>query len=72
MPFKPIKRRNYEKELKKYGWSIRKSSIDWDLIDENGNKTGISIKITHPGAEVSATSVQKTHKKLTERGKLDA
>lgn len=51
MPFKPMKRRAYERWIKTYGWSLEKGSIDWNLIDEFGN-WACAVKVTHPGNEV--------------------
>ena len=68
--YKPIKLRDYLKWIKKFGWSLHKGSIDWNLFDQNGNRV-CTIKIQHPGPkEVVAPSVQKTEQKLKERGLL--
>lgn len=67
MPFKPLKRRVYEKWISSFGWSLQKGSIDWNLLDESGNWV-CSIKITHPGNEIPPRHVVLTEKRLKERG----
>lgn len=51
MPFAPIKRRDFEKIIREFGWYLEKGSIDWKLYDENASFL-CAIKITHPGNEV--------------------
>lgn len=68
MLFKPMKRRDYERWIHQFGWSLQKSGFDWSLIDEQGYKV-CTIRITHPGNEVVPGSVKKTEKHLKERGK---
>lgn len=66
-PYKPKKRRTFEREIKAHGWSLQKASIDWSLRDENG-KHICTIKITHPGGEIPAHDVRKAEKHLKDRG----
>ncbi len=67
MPFKPMKRRDYERWIKLFNWSLEKGSIDSNLYDQEGQWV-CTIKMTHPGGEVPAPYVEKTRKKLKERG----
>jgi hypothetical protein len=60
MPFKPMKRKAYERLIRKQGWRLVKGSVDWKLVDEQGNVRIPNIIITHPGNEVVAISVKKT------------
>lgn len=66
----PLKRRDYERWLKQYGWYLTKASIDCTLHDEQHYRV-CTIKITHPGGEIPKADVHKTKKHLKERG-LDA
>jgi hypothetical protein len=61
MPFKPMKLRDYQKLIREYGWVLVKGSIDWILMGPRGQVVVKQIKVTHPGNEVSALSVKKTH-----------
>jgi hypothetical protein len=67
MPFKPMKRRDFERWIQGFGWTLSKASIDWSLNDAEGRWV-CTIKISHPGNEVVASSAQKATKKLKERG----
>ena len=71
MPYKPMDEREYRKRINNIGWSLKKGGIDYSLFDEKGGFV-CSIKITHgrntKGGEVVPHSVQKTEKKLKERG----
>jgi len=60
MPFKPMKRKAYERLIREQGWRLVKGSVDWKLVDEQGNVRIPNIIITHPGNEVVAISVKKT------------
>jgi hypothetical protein len=67
-PFKPMKRRDYERWIAQYGWSLLKAGMDWKLIDESGNLRVRNIIVTHPGGEVIPLSVKKTQKALEDAG----
>jgi hypothetical protein len=71
MVFKPMDEREFRRHIKVYGWSLRKSGVDYSLLDENGNYV-CSIKITHgkrtKGSEIIAHCVQKTGQMLKIRG----
>ena len=67
MTFKPIPVKQFEKRLKRLGFSWKKGGIDWNVYDADGIFV-CSVKINHPGENVvSATSVQKFDRKLKER-----
>jgi len=71
MPFKPMKRRDFERWIRQYGWSLAPSGAgDWIVISETGEKMVLFIKITHPGGEVVAYSVQKTRQALVNANKI--
>ncbi len=60
MPYKPVKLKDYLKEIGKHGWYLVKGSIDHKLYDANG-KYLTQIKIPHPpGNEVHPDSYKKT------------
>jgi hypothetical protein len=62
--YKPLKLRDYLRWISQFGWSLRKGSVDWNLVDQNGNFV-CAIIIQHPGPkEVVARSVQRTEKEL--------
>jgi hypothetical protein len=63
-PFKPMKLRDYERWIARHGWTLKKGSIDWSLLDQSGKMAVRQIKVTHPGREVDAHSVKKTEKAL--------
>jgi hypothetical protein len=67
MPFKPMKRREFERWIREYGWSLVKAGMDWKLVDEDGHVIKPFIKITHPGGEVVASHVNEVSKLLTQR-----
>lgn len=67
MPFNPIKRRDFEKRIREFGWYLEKGSIDWKLYDEN-KKFICAIKITHPGNESIPMHINKVKKLCKERG----
>ena len=68
--YKPIKLRDYLKWIRKFGWSLHKGSIDWNLFDQHGNFV-CAIIIQHPGPkEVVARSVKRTKMALKSRGLL--
>jgi hypothetical protein len=67
MPFKPMKRRDFEDHLKKAGWSLKKGGIDWSLYDEN-DKFVCTVKITHPGGEVIPMHIKKVQDAFARRG----
>jgi hypothetical protein len=70
MPYKPMDPSVYKHYIKHVGWSLKKGSIDWKLVDEN-NRFVCTIKINHSKqskAEVAASSVRKTQKEFEERG----
>lgn len=62
-----MKRRDYEKWIRQYGWYLSKGSIDWILRNEKGERL-CTIKITHPGGEVPKHHVHLTKTKLKEQG----
>ena len=66
--FKPMKLRDYGRWIAEYGWTLKKGSIDWSLLDEFGKMAVRQIKVTHPGREVDAHSVKKTDKALKAAG----
>lgn len=66
-PFKPMKRRDYERWIREYGWYLTKGGWDWQLNSEN-HANLCTIKITHPGAEIPAGDVKKTEKLLKREG----
>jgi hypothetical protein len=67
MACKPIKRRDYDRWIRRFGWSLVKGGIDWNLLDAEGNWV-CTVKVTHPGGEVPGYHVQLTTRKLKERG----
>jgi hypothetical protein len=68
MTYKPIKLRDYLRWIRRFGWSLHKGKIDWNLRDER-NIYVCSIIVKHPGArEVVTQSVQKTERELRARG----
>jgi hypothetical protein len=67
MRLTPMKRRDYEKWIRKHGWTLEKSGIDWTLVD-SANTRICTIKITHPGGEIPKRDVHKTKIKLKEQG----
>jgi hypothetical protein len=71
MVYKPLDEREFRRLIKIAGWSLVKSGIDYNLLDENGNYV-CSIKITHgkntKGGEIIAHCVQKTERMFKERG----
>jgi len=69
---KPLEEEKYVALLKTVNWSLKKASIDYNLIDENGCYL-CSIKIDHGKGkkrEVSSSSIRKTKKEFNERGWL--
>jgi hypothetical protein len=68
MPNRPMKRRDYERWIRQYGWSLQKAGMDWKLVDENGNLKVRNIIITHPGGEVIPLSIKKTEQALKGAG----
>lgn len=69
--YKPMELRQYLKEyLRPYGWTLKKGSIDWKLLDENGNFRTM-VKIIHPpGNTVHPRSVKSTIQELQKAGKI--
>lgn len=68
MPFKPVKLKEYLKEIGKHGWYLEKGSIDHKLYNHKGQYI-TQIKIKHPpGNEVHPDSYKKTLQKLKEAG----
>jgi hypothetical protein len=66
-PYKPMKRRDYEKWIRQFGWSLTKSSWDWTLRNAD-NARLCTVKVTHPGGEIPPYDVRKTEKLLQEEG----
>lgn len=71
MVFKPMDEREFRRLIKIVGWSLKKSGVDYSLLDEKGSYV-CSIKITHgkktKGGEIIAHCVQKTGKMFKGRG----
>lgn len=70
MVYKPLDLKNYLKYIKLIGWDLKKSSIDWNLVDEKGTFI-CSIKIAHgkrTKEEVVARSVHRTEQEFKKRG----
>jgi len=69
LPFKPMKKRDYLRWVRKYQWDlIQAGSGDWMLVNENGDPLVLFIKVTHPGGEVIAEHVKKTEKIMMMKG----
>lgn len=67
-PFKPMKRKDYERWIKTYGWRIEKTGNDWKVVDKKGHPVILFLKITHPGGDVIPAHVNKTQKLIDEIG----
>jgi hypothetical protein len=70
MVYKPLDEKNYLRYLKIAGWSLIKGSIDYKLLDNNGNFV-CAIKISHgkkTKKEVVANSIHKTEQEFKLRG----
>jgi hypothetical protein len=70
MAFKPLGEGVYLKCLKVVGWSLTKGSIDYKLLNENGEFL-CAIKVAHgkhTKKEVVAFSIQKTEREFKKRG----
>lgn len=70
MVYKPLKENEYRKYLRMVGWKLEKGSIDYKLLDEDGNFL-CTIKIAHSknGEKgVVPDSVKKTEKEFKNRG----
>jgi len=67
MPFKPMKKRDYLKWIGKYGWTLKKGSVDWKLVDSQGKVRKPNIIVTHNG-EVIPKHVGDTKKLLQMEG----
>lgn len=60
MPFKPVKRKDLLKEIRKDGFDLERTGAgDWKLVDKDGNTIKPFVKITHPGDEVIASHVNE-------------
>jgi len=70
MPFRPRKRRDYERWIREYGWRLEKAGKDWKLVDGKGVTQVKNIIITHPGGEVIPLSIKKTEQALKDEGLL--
>jgi hypothetical protein len=68
VPLKPMKRRDYEKWIRQYGWKLEKTGTDWKLLDDQGKTQIRNIIVTHPGNEVIGLSVKKTRQALQDMG----
>ena len=68
--FKPMKRREYERWIARFGWKLVKAGMDWKVIDADGHIVILNVIITHPGGEIPPISIQKTKRALKERGFL--
>ncbi|MBK8190932.1 MAG: hypothetical protein IPK79_10840 [Vampirovibrionales bacterium] len=68
MPFKPMKLRDYLRWIGQYGWSLKKSGVDWSLINAEGRRVILNIIVTHPGREVIPASVKRTSQALEAEG----
>lgn len=69
MSFKPMKKREYQRWIGQYGWSLEKAGMDWKLCNEHGNLVVRNIIIPHPpGSEIAAISVKKTQQALKAAG----
>ena len=65
MTFKPMKLRDYERWIRKYGCSLRKAgSGDYSLINPEGKVIILFVKVIHPGNEVAPDYVKRTRKIL--------
>lgn len=67
---KPLEERKYLAYLKLAGWSLKKSGVDYNLLDEKGRFL-CAIKIIHAKGkkrEISASSIRKTQYEFKERG----
>lgn len=63
---KPIEERKYNAYLKLVGWRLKKGSIDYNLLDEQGHYL-CSIKVIHAKGkkrEISSSSIRKTEKEF--------
>lgn len=58
-----MKRRDYNRWINQYGWSLVKGSVDWKLLDEQGKVRKPNIIVTHQG-EVIPKHVNDTQKLL--------
>jgi hypothetical protein len=68
MAFKPMKRRDYERWIRQYGWYLRKTGTDWTLFDADGKVQLLNVIVTHPGQEIIPMSVKKTKEALKNSG----
>lgn len=67
---KPLEERKYLAYLRIVEWELKKGSIDYNLVDEQGNFL-CTIKITHGKGkkrEISASSIRKTEQEFKQRG----
>lgn len=70
MAYKPMDESVYRKYIKMVDWSLVKGSIDYKLMDENGDLI-CAIKISHgkkTDKGVVAHSVKKTEQEFKQRG----
>jgi len=70
MAYKPLTVKKYTQYIKSVGWTLVKGSIDWKLLNENGNVL-CTIQIAHgknTKEEVIAHSVKKTENLFKEKG----
>jgi hypothetical protein len=44
MRLTPMKRRDYEKWIRKHGWTLEKSGIDWTLVDSANTRICTSLQ----------------------------
>lgn len=70
MVYKPLDVKTYLRYLSQVGWSLKKGSIDWSLIDENSQFL-CTIKKAHgrrTKEEIIAPSVHRTKQEFKKRG----
>jgi hypothetical protein len=71
-PYKPMKRRDFERLINPFGWSLVKAGMDWKVLNEVGKIAVRNVIVTHPGNEVIPLSINKTRQALKAAGLLNA